>query len=66
MHQSLQEQTLWGYKPCRYGYNETLRNTPRYYNLSRYDVIIIDEASMVADDTFNMVHDSLENKSIVH
>lgn len=32
------------------------------YNLSKYDVIIIDEASMVADDTFNMVHDSLEKQ----
>ena len=32
------------------------------YNIGKYDVIIIDEASMVADDTFDMVHDSLEKQ----
>ena len=30
------------------------------YAIGKYDVIIIYEASMVADDTFDMIHDSLE------
>lgn len=34
------------------------------YAIGKYDVIIIYEASMVADDTFDMIHDSLEK--LVH
>ena len=29
------------------------------YNIGTYDAIIIDEASMVADNTFDMIHDTL-------
>ena len=32
------------------------------YNIRKYDAIIIDEASMVADDTFDMIHDTLEKQ----
>ena len=32
------------------------------YNIGKYDAIIIDEASMVADDTFDMIHDTLEKQ----
>ena len=32
------------------------------YNIGKYDAIIIDEASMVADDTFEMIHDTLEKQ----
>ena len=32
------------------------------YNIGKYDAIIIDEASMVADDTFDMIHDTLERQ----
>ena len=31
------------------------------YNIGKYDAIIIDEASMVADNTFEMIHDTLVN-----
>ena len=33
------------------------------YAIGKYDAIIIDEASMVADDTFDMVHDTLEKQA---
>lgn len=32
------------------------------YNIGKYDVLIIDEVSMVADDTFEMIHDTLEKQ----
>ena len=32
------------------------------YNIGKYDAIIIDEASRVADDTFEMIHDTLEKQ----
>lgn len=32
------------------------------YNIGKYDMVIIDEASMVADDTFEMIHDTLEKQ----
>ena len=32
------------------------------YNIGKYDAIIIDEASMVADDTFDMIHDTSEKQ----
>ena len=32
------------------------------YNIGKYDAIIIDEASMIADDTFDMTHDTLEKQ----
>ena len=32
------------------------------YNIGKYDAIIIDEASMVADNTFDMIHDTLEKQ----
>ena len=33
------------------------------YNIGTYDAIIIDEASMVADNTFDMIHDTLEKQA---
>ena len=33
------------------------------YNIGKYDAIIIDEASMVADNTFDMIHDTLEKQA---
>lgn len=33
------------------------------YGIGKYDAIIIDEASMLADDTFNMIHDTLEKQA---
>ena len=32
------------------------------YNIGNYDAIIIDDALMVADDTFDMIHDTLEKQ----
>ena len=32
------------------------------YNIGKYDAIIMDEASMVADNTFDMIHDTLEKQ----
>ena len=32
------------------------------YNIGKYDAIIIDKASMVADDTFDMIQDTLEKQ----
>ena len=32
------------------------------YNIGKYDAIIIDEASMVADDTFEMINNTLEKQ----
>ena len=32
------------------------------YNIGKYNAIIIDEASLVADDTFEMIHDTLEKQ----
>lgn len=32
------------------------------YTICKYDAIIIDEASIVADDTFEMVHDTVEKQ----
>ena len=32
------------------------------YNIGKYDAIIIDEASMVADNTFEMINDTLEKQ----
>ena len=33
------------------------------YNIGKYDAIIIDEALMVADNTFDMIHDTLEKQA---
>ena len=33
------------------------------YNIGTYDAIIIDEASMVANNTFDMIHDTLEKQA---
>lgn len=32
------------------------------YAIGKYDAIIVDEASKVADDTFHMIHDTLEKQ----
>ena len=32
------------------------------YSIGKYDAIIIDEASMVGDDTFDMIHDTLKKQ----
>ena len=32
------------------------------YNIGKYDAVIIDEASMIADHTFDMIHDTLEKQ----
>ena len=33
------------------------------YSIGKYDAIIIDEASMVGDDTFDMIHDTLKKQA---